>query len=137
MSVWYQFIKNYMNNLSDILFIERFPSLDLHGFSGDIAVVAVNDFILDNLKLKNDIIVIVHGIGNGILKSRVHEALRRNKNVLQYATYYNNNGCTIVRLKIWQKAYFMVLFIDNKEIWHQEKWIRIHLIWQIKKTMLL
>lgn len=89
-----------MNNLSDILFIERFPSLDLHGFSGDIAVVAVNDFILDNLKLKNDIIVIVHGIGNGILKCRVHETLRRNKNVLQYATYYNNNGCTIVRLKI-------------------------------------
>ena len=63
-------------------------------------VVAVNDFILDNLKLKNDIIVIVHGIGNGILKCRVHETLRRNKNVLQYATYYNNNGCTIVRLKI-------------------------------------
>ena len=42
----------------------------------------------------------IKDIGNGILKSRVHEALRRNKNVLQYATYYNNNGCTIVRLKI-------------------------------------
>lgn len=105
-----------MKNLSEILFIDRFPSLDLHGYSSDIAAVAVNDFILDNIKLKNEIIVIVHGIGSGILKNRVHNTLKKNKNVLQFATYYNNNGCTIVRLKNWQKPYFMVLFNNNKEI---------------------
>lgn len=89
-----------MTNLSDILFIDRFPSLDLHGFSSDIAVVAVNDFIRDHLKMKNEIIVIIHGRGTGTIKNSVHEALRKNKNVQQFATYYNNSGCTIVRLKI-------------------------------------
>lgn len=89
-----------MNKLSDILFIDRFPKIDLHGYTADIAAVAVSDFINDNLKLKNDIIVIIHGIGSGILKQRVHEVLKRNKNVLEYRIYYNNSGCTIVRLKI-------------------------------------
>lgn len=89
-----------MTNLSDMLFIDRFPSLDLHGFSGDIAVVAVNDFVQDHFKMKDEIIVIVHGNGTGTIKHRVHETLKKNKNVQQFATYYNNSGCTIVRLKI-------------------------------------
>ena len=50
--------------------------------------------------MKNDIIVIVHGISQGILKKATHDYLRIDKNVLIFQTYYNNVGCTIVRLKI-------------------------------------
>ena len=42
-----------MNKLSDILFIDRFPKIDLHGYTADIAAVAVSDFINDNLKSLN------------------------------------------------------------------------------------
>ena len=45
-------------------------------------------------------IVIIHGIGTGIVKKEVHEALRVNKNVIEYKTDNFNSGCTIVKLKI-------------------------------------
>lgn len=88
-----------MEKLSNILFIDRYPKIDLHGFPSDVAALSVQDFIKDNIKLKNEIIVIIHGIGSGILNKTVKETLKRHKNVLEFANYYNNNGCTIVRLK--------------------------------------
>ena len=54
-----------MEKIDNILFIDRFPKLDLHGYTSDIAALAVNDFINDNIKMKNEIIVIIHGIGTG------------------------------------------------------------------------
>ena len=86
--------------LKDIIFIDSFPKLDLHGFDREIAQVATNDFIRDNKKLKNEIIVIIHGIGSGIIRKTVHETLRKNRNVLDFKTFYNNNGSTIVKIKI-------------------------------------
>lgn len=102
-----------MEKLSSILFIERFPKIDLHGFPSEIASLAVQDFIKDNIKLKNDIIVIIHGIGTGTLKMTVEKVLKKHKNVLEFASYFNNNGCTIVRLKIWQIAYNMVYLLHQ------------------------
>ena len=81
------------------IFLNRYPSIDLHGYDRDSARVAVNDFVDENLFLKNEIIVIIHGIGTGIVKKEVHEALRVNKNVLEYKTDNFNSGCTIVKLK--------------------------------------
>ena len=81
-------------------FINLYPSIDLHGFDRDSARVAVNDFVDEHVFLKNEMIVIIHGIGTGIVKREVHEALRVNKNVLEYKTDNFNSGCTIVRLKI-------------------------------------
>ena len=86
--------------LKDIIFIDSFPKLDLHGFDRETARVATNDFILENKKTKNEIIVIIHGIGSGIIRKTVHEILKRNKNVLDFKTFYNNNGSTIVKIKI-------------------------------------
>lgn len=86
--------------LKEVIFIDSYPKVDLHGFDRETARVATNDFIRDNIKLKNDIIVIIHGIGNGIVKEAVHNALRKNKNVIEYKTFYNNNGSTIVKLKV-------------------------------------
>lgn len=82
------------------LLINTYPSVDLHGFDRDTARMTVNDFVSENVFLKNEMIVIVHGIGTGIVKKEVHEALRVNKNVLEYKTDNFNSGCTVVRLKI-------------------------------------
>lgn len=87
-------------NLNEAIFIDSFPSIDLHGFDRDTARVKVLEFIKDNIKMKNDIICIVHGIGSGIIKNEIHNTLKRNKNVIEYKLFYNNVGCTIVKLKI-------------------------------------
>ena len=84
----------------DILDINKIPSLDLHGEIGDIAKIRVNEFINDNIKLKNEYVAIIHGKGTGIVKKATHEALKNNKYVLEYKTYYYNDGMTIVKIKI-------------------------------------
>ncbi len=85
--------------LTDLMFIDSFPKLDLHGFDRDSARVAINDFIFDNIKMGNEIIVIVHGLGTGIIRSTTWETLKQNKNVIDFKSDYNNRGCTIVQIK--------------------------------------
>lgn len=85
--------------VSDI-FINTYPKIDLHGYDRDSARMAVNDFILENVILKNEKIVIIHGIGSGIVKKSVHDTLKINKNVVEYKTDNFNSGCTIVSLRI-------------------------------------
>lgn len=82
------------------IFLNRYPSIDLHGYDRDSARMMTNDFVMENLILKNEYIVIIHGIGTGIVKKEVHEALKVNKNVLEYKTDNFNSGCTVVKLKI-------------------------------------
>lgn len=86
--------------LNDIIFIDQFPKLDLHGYDRETARVAIEDFIKENRKLRQPIFVIVHGIGSGVLKDTTKKILLHNKNVLEYKTYYYNNGCTIVRISL-------------------------------------
>ncbi len=86
--------------LDNIIFVDSLPKLDLHGYDRETARIMVEDFIKDNLKIKNEIINIVHGHGNGILKATVHQVLDKNKHVLEFKTFYNNDGCTIVKIKI-------------------------------------
>lgn len=86
--------------LNEVIFIENLPKLDLHGIDRETARVLVNDFIKDNIKMKNEIIVIIHGIGTGIIRKTTNETLRKNKNVLDYKSFYNNLGSTIVKIKI-------------------------------------
>lgn len=86
--------------LKDVIFINSYPKIDLHGLDRETSRVLINDFVKDNVKLKNEIIVIIHGVGNGILRKTTHETLKTNKNVIEYKTFYNNLGSTIVKLKI-------------------------------------
>ena len=86
--------------LKEVIFTDNLPCIDLHGFDKDTARIKVLEFINDNIILKNEIVCIVHGIGNGILKNEVHNILKRNKNVLEYKLFYNNVGCTIVKIKL-------------------------------------
>ena len=97
------------------MFISNLPKIDLHGYDRDSARLAINDFVKENIKLKNKEFVIVHGIGSGILKKTTHETLKRNKNVIDYAICYNNVGSTIVRVEIWQNFKFMIKLSHNKE----------------------
>jgi len=82
------------------IFLERYPKIDLHGYDRDSARVAVNDFIDEHLFLKDETVLIIHGIGTGIIKKEVHEVLKNHKNVLDYKTDNFNDGCTIVKLNV-------------------------------------
>ena len=82
------------------IFLDRLPKLDLHGYDRDCARVAVDDFINEAVIMGYSEVVIIHGIGSGIVKKEVHEALRVNKDVLEYKTDNFNSGCTVVKIKI-------------------------------------
>ena len=86
--------------LREVIFVNNLPSIDLHGYDRDSARVKVLEFINDNIKMKNEIICIVHGIGSGIVKNEIHNTLKKSKNVLEYKLFYNNVGCTIAKLNI-------------------------------------
>ena len=81
------------------IFLKNLPTIDLHGYDRDSARVATEDFINENIILKNTKIVIVHGKGEGILRKEVHEVLRKDKRIEKYMTDNLNDGCTIVYLK--------------------------------------
>lgn len=89
-----------MKNIDEIIYIDNLPTIDLHGFDRMYARLKVSEFINDNLKLKNEFIVVVHGIGSNILKHEIHDLLSKTKNVIDYKIFYNNVGCTVVQLKI-------------------------------------
>lgn len=88
-----------MNNLSEILGINRFPSIDLHGYDRETARVAILDFIRDNIKMKKEYIVIIHGHNGKILKEMTREVLKHHKQVAEYKIHPFNPGCTLVKLK--------------------------------------
>lgn len=79
-------------------FIKILPQLDVHGFTADTVMTVVNDFINDNLKLRNYKICVIHGNGYGILRKTIHTSLKRDKRVSKYYLYNFNIGCTIIEL---------------------------------------
>lgn len=82
------------------LLYDRLPTIDLHGEDRDTARILINDFINDNLRMKNKEIIIIHGYGQGILRKTTQETLRLNKKVETYKIDNFNSGMTIVKLKI-------------------------------------
>ena len=87
-------------NLEDIIFTDNLPTIDLHGFDKDYARIKINEFIRDNKKMKNSVVVIIHGRGLGILKRETESTLRSNKDVLDHRLFYNNTGMTLVKINI-------------------------------------
>ena len=81
------------------IFLDRLPHIDLHGNDRESDKVAVNDFILESSILNNKEVVIIHGIGQGLVKEIVHQTLSMNKLVESYKIASTNIGCTIVTLK--------------------------------------
>lgn len=73
--------------------------IDLHGESRDIARCLVVDFIHDAYRMEEEKVIIVHGIGNGILKKEVHNVLKKSKEVKKFYIDFYNVGQTIVEIK--------------------------------------
>ena len=86
--------------LNDVIFIDNLTTLDLHGYDRITAHMLINDFIKENIILKQNIIVIIHGIGSGVIYNETRETLRKNKHVIDFKTHYRNNGCTIVEINV-------------------------------------
>lgn len=78
----------------------RTPTLDLHGEIEAMVEVLVLEFINDNIKMRNNVVLIIHGKSTNILTKKVHEVLKDNKNVKDFRLDNWNLGQTIVELKI-------------------------------------
>lgn len=79
-------------------FLDILPRIDVHGFSRDMIICVLDEFINDNIKLRNKKIVIVHGKGEGILKEEIHNILKKDKRVSKYYLDTFNIGQTIIEL---------------------------------------
>lgn len=99
-----------------ITLYNNLPQLDLHGLDRDYARILINEFIHDNYILKNNKVIIIHGIGTGIIKKTTHETLKVNKYVSSYKLDNFNNGATIVEIKQknWQISIFVLKYVLNK-----------------------
>lgn len=85
--------------IDNYMLYQNLPTLDLHGEDRIGAIIKTKEFINDNKKLKNKLIVVIHGIGQGILKNEIHKYLKNDKNVLKYHLDTFNKGTTIIELK--------------------------------------
>lgn len=80
-------------------FIDILPQLDVHGYTRDIVMTVVNDFIYENYCMGKRKIVVIHGKGSNILRNQIHSDLKKNKYVLKFQLYFMNTGVTIIELK--------------------------------------
>ena len=81
-------------------FTDFLPSIDLHGLDRVLSRIKTEEFINDSVKLRHKKIVIIHGIGEGIVKDEVFKTLKKNKSVESFKLNGLNIGCTIVNLKL-------------------------------------
>lgn len=82
------------------MFEDLYPKLDLHGTTRDLVFSLVNEFINDNIKLNNKNIVIVHGIGEGIVKKELYDNFFKDKRVISLKVMINNPGSSIIKLNL-------------------------------------
>lgn len=76
------------------------PSLDLHGEITSMVGALVNSFIHDHVKMKDKVVIIIHGKSTNILTKEVHQILKTNKNVKSFKLDNWNLGQTIVELNV-------------------------------------
>jgi len=77
---------------------DSLPKLDLHGEPKEMVKILVEEFLEYNYVLGQLELVIIHGIGEGILKKEVHKVLKNSKKVVEFGLDMFNPGCTLVRL---------------------------------------
>lgn len=80
-------------------FLDYLPHIDIHGYSKEEAVFKVNEFINDNIKMGKLKIVIIHGIGQGILKKEINLVFSKDKRISKMYGDVFNLGITILELK--------------------------------------
>ena len=82
-----------------MILYDKMPKLDLHGEIVSMVEVLVNDFIKENILLKNKSVLIIHGKSTNILTKEVNKVLSNNKRIKKYYLDNWNLGQTIVELK--------------------------------------
>lgn len=87
-----------MKKIDNPFLIDNMPYIDLHGYDRVSALIELNSFIIDNIKLNNKYLVVIHGKGEFILRKEVHEYLRKDKRIKEFKLDYFNDGVTIVKL---------------------------------------
>jgi dsDNA-specific endonuclease/ATPase MutS2 len=75
------------------------PKIDLHGEVVSMVYPLVYSFIMDNYKLNNKELLIIHGKSTNILTKEVHRVLKSIKIVKRFKLDNLNLGQTIVYLK--------------------------------------
>lgn len=83
-----------------VIVTSKTPTLDLHGEIEAMVEVLVNEFINDHVKMKNRVVLVVHGKSTNILTKEVHRILKENNKVKNFKLDNWNLGQTIVELKI-------------------------------------
>ncbi len=83
-----------------MMYWDYYPKIDLHGEYVTTSYTVVEEFLADHIKLKDEIVVIIHGKGSGKLKEEVHRILKKDKRVLEFHLDPMNLGQTLVHLKI-------------------------------------
>lgn len=84
-----------------ILNKSNLPKLDLHGENVGMVYPLLNEFINDNLKLKNRYLIVIHGKSTNILTKEVHRLLKKDKRIKTYQLDNWNLGETIIELAIF------------------------------------
>lgn len=85
--------------INEVIFPDSLPKLDLHGYDRQSARLAIEDFIEENIKMGNEIITIIHGVGTGIIRQTTINTLNKSKKVIDFKTDYMNRGCMIVKIE--------------------------------------
>ena len=62
------------------------------------AIITVDEFINDLIRLKEAKGVIIHGVGTGILRREVSNYLKHDKRIKEYKLDFMNPGCTVILL---------------------------------------
>ena len=81
-------------------FLSVLPEIDIHGLNRDMVKCVLDEFINDNIKLKNNKIVVIHGKGKGILLKEIHFLLKNDIRIKKYYLDNFNTGCTIIELNL-------------------------------------
>ena len=77
----------------------RTPRLDLHGEEVAVVYALVNEFILDNYKMGNEEVAVIHGKSTNILTKEVHDILKHHQKVASFKLNPFNVGETVIKLK--------------------------------------
>ena len=75
------------------------PSLDLHGVDTVYAKILIEDFIRDQVIMKNKQAIVIHGIGTGKVRKITAETLKKNRHIEEYKLDCFNPGCTFIKIK--------------------------------------
>lgn len=80
------------------MYLSSIRNVDLHGMDRITAIITVDEFINDLIRLREAKGVIIHGVGTGILRREVSNYLKYDKRIKEYKLDFMNPGCTVILL---------------------------------------